>query len=76
MKNLSEIWSADTGNLVEVYASEEEALVAVLEIASENPDWARTLLLGRADESGEPEEVASGEALVHLARRRLRAAPR
>ncbi len=63
-----ELWDTETGNLVESFGDDGEALRAAGELIALNPDvYPAALTLLSVDERGELGTVASGDALGTLA---------
>lgn len=70
------IWDVETNNLVAEYESQREALALVLcGIQRNGPQDADVLTLEVENERGEVTTIASGQALVDLARREFGAMP-
>lgn len=67
-----ELLHYDTANVLDDYASQDEALAAVRSIAERGGEAAiRTLSLAAIDAGGELHEIATGPALLTLAHRRI-----
>lgn len=65
-----ELWDSDTGNLVDAFDSEEEALVAAAELIAANaPAYPAALTLLRVSGDGSLATVAEREPLAALAGR-------
>ena len=69
-----DLWDLGTGNIVNTYASEDEALEDVLDLLERNgPEYARELSLGYVTADGRNVVIAEGAALAERARRLGRA---
>jgi len=63
-----DLWDVETGNIVDTYPTEADALAAVRDLLADNgPDYAQALSLGRVDERGQITLIAEGEELTRLA---------
>jgi hypothetical protein len=64
-----ELWDTEARNIVEVFETEAEALVAVRELVALNaPAYPGALALAVEDEAGETAIIAQGEQLAARAR--------
>jgi hypothetical protein len=71
---LFDLWDLGTGNIVNTYASEDEALVDVLDLLEQNgSEYARELSLGYVTADDRNVVIAEGAALAERARRLGRA---
>jgi hypothetical protein len=62
-----ELWDIESGNLVETFADQDEALHAARELIVLNaPAYPAALTLNAVDPEGELSTVAEGEALATL----------
>ena len=69
-----DLWDLGTGNIINAYASEDEALVDVLDLLEQNePEYARELSLGYVTADDRSVVIAEGAALAERARRLGRA---
>ncbi len=65
-----ELWDTETGNLVEAFDTQVDALVAADEVIAANaPAYPAALTLLRAGADGSLTTVAEGETLAALAQR-------
>lgn len=63
-----ELWDVRSGNIVNTYDSEDEALMVVRELVAANgPEYARVLSLAVEDDDENTTLVAKGVALAQLA---------
>jgi hypothetical protein len=64
-----ELWDYESGNLVGRYATQDEALLAVLEtVALYGQEAANSLLVGFERKGRHPETIAQGQLLIEQAR--------
>ena len=64
-----ELWDTETRNLVETFATEDEALAAVRELVAVNADvYPAALALALEDDDGETTVIARGHQLAARAR--------
>ena len=69
-----ELWASDSGNIVDWFGTEGEALAAVREILADGEaEEVETLILGRVDSEGLPVLVAHGAQLAAYATERASA---
>ncbi len=67
-----ELWNMRTGNQIASFHSENEALLTVLRLVREHGRvYGSRLALGREDPAGASHLIATSDALVALAERRL-----
>jgi hypothetical protein len=67
-----ELWDTETGNLVDAFDREEDALVAAAElIAANTPAYPAALTLLRAGDDGSLTTVAERDPLAALAKRAI-----
>jgi hypothetical protein len=70
-----DLWDVESGNIVNTYDNQSEALAVVRELLAMNPpSYAHALVLGYQDERGGRGVVAEGTALAELARADIRRA--
>ena len=63
-----ELWDVETGNIINTYASQAEALAVVRDLLAVNaPEYAEALSLGSEDDRGKSRLIAEGAELARIA---------
>jgi len=67
-----DLWDVESGNIVNTFETERDALVVVRTLLGLNgQEYARALSLGAEDDDGSMRIIAEGEALAELVARTL-----